>query len=228
MTADLKEVKKKIIEEWHAALPQLTTFAQNKLYKKIGPVVIGIELIRLRWSEEYRPYFVMYPLWKKDLKTSLDTPIILHEYYNKKHLQFDIPYEKHHIYFSDVLQSINEQSLLPFDGDISLHKMFSAIAAYAATSPLSAAPTSYLQAMLQERRLEIALYISVADAQKVWEDLKKINWDTDHFKLCGVDPSQWLQGLPAKINNRADFLQQIATNLKDKKLEKLQSSALTS
>ena len=72
-----KEIKKKVTEEWLNAFPQLSAFTQNKLYKVVGPYVIGIELIKSPFTEGYSPYFVIYPLWKKDVKTSLDYPILL-------------------------------------------------------------------------------------------------------------------------------------------------------
>ena len=78
------KIKKEIFKAWQNAFPQLTLYSQNNLYKKVGPIIIGIELIRLPRTEEYRPHFVMYPLWKKDILTCLSIPIILKEYKNKK------------------------------------------------------------------------------------------------------------------------------------------------
>jgi len=222
-----KEVKKKVIEDWQNAFPQLALYAQDKLYKVVGATVIGLELIKLPRTEEYRPHFVVYPLWKKDVKASLDFPFILKEYSNKKGLQYSIPYERHSAFFSDVIESVKKQTPLPFDSNISLKKIVSVIDEHSKTPPLSAAPNSYLQAALQEAKLKIALFVGVTEAQSVLEQINKRSWDTNHFKACGVDVSKWLQSLQEVTTNRDEFLKQIEANKQDKKISQLKSSELT-
>lgn len=222
-----KEVKKKVIEDWQNAFPQLALYAQDKLYKVVGATLIGLELIKLPRTEEYRPHFVVYPLWKKDVKASLDFPFILKEYSNKKGLQYSIPYERHSAFFSDVIESVKKQTPLPFDSNISLKKIVSVIDEHSKTPPLSAAPNSYLQATLQEAKLKTALFIGVTEAQSVLEQINKRNWDTSHFKACGVDVNEWLQSLQTTISNRDEFLKQIEANKQDKKISQLKSSELT-
>lgn len=222
-----KELKKKVIEDWQNAFPQLSLYAQDKLYKVVGSIVIGLELIKLPRTEEYRPHFVMYPLWKQNVKTSIDIPIILKEYYNKKGLQYSIPYEKHSVFFDDVLDSVKKQSPLPFEGNISLKKIIAVLDEYSKTPPLSAAPNSYLQAVLQEAKLKIALSISDVEAQSVLEQIRKKSWDVNHFKACGVDVNEWLQSLKDTVINRDEFLKQIEANKQDKKISQLKSSELT-
>ena len=222
-----KEVKKKVIEDWQNAFPQLALYAQGKLYKVVGATLIGLELIKLPRTEEYRPHFVVYPLWKKNVKASLDFPFILKEYSNKKGLQYSIPYERHIAFFSDVIESVKKQTPLPFDSNISLKKIVSVIDEHSKTPPLSAAPNSYLQATLQEAKLKTALFIGVTEAQSVLEQINKRNWDTNHFKACGVDVNEWLQSLQTTISNRDEFLKQIEANKQDKKILQLKSSELT-
>nr|WP_121273825.1 hypothetical protein [Pedobacter schmidteae] len=222
-----KVIKEKVIEDWQNTFPQLSMYAQDKLYKVVGSIVIGLELIKLPRTEEYRPHFVVYPLWKQNVKASIDIPIILKEYYNKKGLQYSIPYEKHSVFFGDVLDSVKKQSPLPFEGNISLKKVIAVLDEYSKTPPLSAAPNSYLQAVLQEAKLKIALSISSEEAQSVLEQINKRSWDANHFKACGVDVNEWLQILHTTITNRDEFLKQIETNKQDKKIAKLESSELT-
>ena len=227
MAGDLKEAKKKVVKEWQNAFPQLTLYSQNKLYKIIGAIVTGIELIKLPRTEEYRPHFVIYPLWKKDVKACLDVPIILQEYYNRKGLQFSIPYEKHGIYFEEVLGSVKKQTPLSFAGDVSLKKLFDIIDEYSKMPPLSASPNSYLQAKLQEARLEIALCISSNnEVQNVLAQIQKRKWNIGHFAMWNIDFNEWLKGLQEKVNHSKEFLNRIAVNKQDKKLEKLQQSEL--
>lgn len=222
-----KEIKKKVIEDSLNALSQLSLYAQDKLYKVVGSIIVGLELIKSPFSDNYSPYFVIYPLWKKDVKASLDYPILLKEFQNKKGFQYDIPYERHGMFFNDVLDSIRKQSPLPFEGNISFKKLIAVLDEYSKTPPLSAAPNSYLQAALQEAKLKIALFIGVTEAQSVLEQINKRSWDTNHFKACGVDVNEWLKSLKETIANRDEFLKQIEANKQDKKIAKLQSSELT-
>ena len=62
---DIKYIKKKISDDWGNAFPQLSKYTQNKYYKILGSLLIGIELIKLPRVEEYSPHFVIYSLfWK--------------------------------------------------------------------------------------------------------------------------------------------------------------------
>jgi len=222
-----KETKKKVIGDWQNAFPQLSFYAQNKLYKVVGSIVIGLELIKSPFTVTYSPYFVMYPLWKEDIKASLDYPILLKDFKNKKGFQYDIPYEKHSTFFNDVLDSIKKQSPLLFEGNVSSKKLMFVLDEYSKTPPLSAAPNSYLQAVLQEAKLKIALSISSEEAKSVLEQINKRSWDINHFKACGVNVNEWLQSLRITIINRDEFLKQIEANKQDKKIAKLGSSELT-
>lgn len=221
------ETKREVIADWRKAFPQLSFFAQNKLYKAVGPIIIGLELIKSPFTSAYSPYFVIYPLWRKGIKATFDYPILLKEFKNGKGIQYDIPYEMHRIVFEDVLSSISRQILLSFEGDISFKKLEAVLDEYSKTPPLSAAPNSYLQALLQEAKLKIALSISSEEAQSILEKIRMKNWDLNHFKACGIDFNEWMQSLKNTIINRDEFLKQIEVNRGDKKILQLNSSQLT-
>lgn len=221
-----KAIKKRVFEDWQNAFPQLTLYSQNKLYRDIGPCVLGIELIKSPHAESYSPYFVLYPIWKKDIKASLNYPIFLSDFKNKKGYQYDIPYEKHNVFFDEVVNSVKNQTPLPFEGNISLKEIATAIEDSSQKPPLSAAPNSYLQAVLQEAKFKTALFISNEEAQKVFDQINKRSWDLNHFKACGVNVNEWLQSLQTTITNRDEFLKQIEANWQDKKISQLKSSEL--
>jgi hypothetical protein len=226
-----KKIKKKVIDDWQNAFPQLTIYAQNKLYKVVGSCVLGIELIKSPHTESYSPYFVIYSLWGNrlgnDIKACMSGPILLRDFKNKKGYQYDIPYEKHNVFFYDVVDSIKNQTPLPFEGNISLKLLASSIEDSSQKPPLSAAPNSYLQALLQEAKFKTALFISSEEAQKVFYQINKRSWDLNHFKACGVNVNEWLQSLQTTITNRDEFLKQIEINKQDKKISQLNSSELT-
>jgi hypothetical protein len=222
-----KEIKKKVIKDWQNAFPELTMYSQNKLYKVVGPIVTGIELIKLPHSDEYRPHFHMYPLWRENVAKCLDYPIYLHEYYNRRRFQYNIPYENHAVFFNDAVATIKTETSLSFKDNISLNKVLDALDEYARTSYLRAAPDSYLQAALQANKLKIALFINAVKAKSIFDEIKIRNWDMHHFKACGIDINEWIQGLKETIDNREEFLKRIAINKQDKKILKLQCSELT-
>jgi hypothetical protein len=220
-------IKKKVNDDWQVVFPQLALYTQNKFYKVVGPCVLGIELVKSPHKESYSPYFVIYPMWKKDVKTSFEYPIFLQDLKNKRGFEYDIPYEKHNIFFDEVLDSVKKQAPLPFEGNLSFKNLLLALEDSCKRPPLSAAPNSYLQAMRQEAKLKIALFISIQEAQSVFEHINKRVWDVNHFKSCGVDLNEWLQSLQEVIIKRNDFLKQIDLNKQDKRISRLKSSELT-
>lgn len=221
-----KAVKEKVMTDWAAAFPQLTEYSSEKLYKIVGPLVTGLELIRLRGTEAYRPHFVVYPLWKNDGKDNLDKPLFLREYLDKRRLQFSIPYEKHAIFFKEVSENVEENTPLPFRGDISLRTFFSYADAESRRPPLSASSDSYFQGMLQASKARCALYIDQYKAQEVFNDMKLRNWNKTHFAACKVDVGLWLDELQSEINSRVSFLERIEANKQYGKMSKLKISEL--
>ncbi len=222
-----KALKKNVIEDWQNAFPQLTMYAQNKLYKVVGSCIFGIELINSPHTESYSPYFVLYSLWGNDIKSCLASPLLLMDFKNEKGYQYDIPYKKHSLFFDELVNCIKNQTPLPFEGNISFKKIATAIENSSQKPPLSASFNSYLQAVLQEAKFKIALFISSEEAQKVLEQINKRSWDLNHFKACGVNVNEWFQSLQMDITNRATFLKQIEVNKQDKKIAQLKNSELT-
>ena len=226
MSEDLKVIKKKITEDWLNAFPQLTELTQNKFYKIVGLTIIGIELIKLPRTENYRPHFVVYPIWKSDLKTCLDSPIILQEFYNKKGLQFSIPYDKHNFYFSEVLESAKKQILLPLDKDVPLKTMMDLINTRFSDTLIKV--HSGKQAALYEFKIYIALYLDSNEVQDILEQIQKESkkWNMQLFEAWYGSYDKWLQGLKERINHRNEFIAQVFSNRQDKRLEKLNQSEL--
>lgn len=227
MIENLKDLKKQVAKDWQCAFPQLTVFAHNNFYKMVGPIIAGLELIKLPRTEEYRPHFVCYPLWKQNLDACFEFPIILKEFYNKKGLQISIPYLKHADNFSDLVIVVKEQMPIPLEGDVSLKRLFYVFDEYAKYSTLGAAPNSYLQARLQEAKLEIALILDDEyHVQTVISQIQTMNWDKAHFSLWKVDLSLWLQRLSEKINDREKLITKAEQNMQEKKLKNLHRSEL--
>lgn len=225
MAEDIKEIRKKVNQDWQSAFPELTKYAQNKFYKVVGSLIVGLELIKLPRADEYRPHLVIYPLWKGELKECLNAPDILLEFKNKKGLQFSIPYDRHSSCFDEVLGAIKKQSPITFEGDIKLKSLFSLIDAYSKEPPLGAAPNSYLQAKLMEFKYGITLASSDDKlVKKIFSDIEKRKWDVEHFAMWNIKVDTWLKALRNLDKN--NVVENVNKNKSDKKLEKLTVSAL--
>ncbi|WP_261511579.1 hypothetical protein [Chryseobacterium paludis] len=219
-------IKKQVIQDWINNFPELSLYGTDKLYKVIGPVIIGLELIKLPRTEEYRPHFVIYPLWKEKTESTLKVPILLIEYDNKKGLQYNIPYKNHYTSFYEALDSIKKQTPLSFTANITLKQLESVLDKYSKSRPLSAAPNSYLQALLHEAKLRVALFIGVKEAEGILDEIIKREWDTKSFNNWKIDMIDWFKSLHEIIANRDEFLKQIEVNKLDKKISKLNRSEL--
>jgi len=221
-----KLFKKQVIEDWQLAFPQLTKFSQDKIYKTVGPVVMGIELVKLPYTDEYRPHFVIYPLWKEGIAKTLDIPIVLMQYYNDKRLQLNIAYDRHSTILHEAVELIIKQTPISFTGDIMLEDLLSVLNDYSKIPPLSAAPNSFSQASLWADKLKIALYISKDRAKRLLDEIEKKQWDQKSFHNRNITIQSWLTSLNEIISNRADLIKQIEINKQDKKIAKLASSEL--
>ncbi|GAA0882182.1 hypothetical protein GCM10009120_07790 [Sphingobacterium siyangense subsp. cladoniae] len=215
------ETKKRIAEDWLHSFPQLSRYQANKFYKIIGPVVIGVELIKLPRTEEYRPHYVMYPLWRANLKQCLDAPIILSEFKNNKNLQYNIPYESNHKDFQDAIFQAKSQRPTLISDRISYKEILSEIKHYAENSYLKASPNSYWQALLKEAQLIICLYVDSEEANAVLKDIRDVDWNVAHFKNNGVDKAIWIEEMGNLLKQCDSVLSQIRLNQKDSKICKL-------
>lgn len=224
---DLKEIKKKVASDWENALQQLTIYSQNKFYKIVGPMIIGVEAVNIPAIKGYRPHFVVYPLWEMDIKGCLDTPLVYRYISTKKGLQFDIPYLMHTTYFQEALDCVQKQVLLPFNRDFSLEMLFQMIDAQNDNILVSSSPV--VQADHLKLKLFSALYVNdVITINKILDEIKQASekWLPNLFEWRFGSFDTWFQSLQDKVNRREEFLERIAHNKQDKKLEKLRCSEL--
>lgn len=116
---NLSKIKKRIKEDWLNSFPELSPYNQNSFYKICGCKIIGIELIRIRSEEKYRPYFVCYSLSSENIKECLKGTQVLKplklEYSGNL---LDIPYSEHSICLPIAIELMNNQIPVPLKGDI--------------------------------------------------------------------------------------------------------------
>ena len=219
------KIKKEIVQKWNLEFPNLSQFAQNKLYKILGSIVGGIEIFNQPRSDDYRPYIVWYPLWKSNLKECFREPIILQEIRNKKGMLYDIPYKENETYFKEVVINTKQQLSFSFSGNISLLELFRLIDSQFSHTLIKTSPVG--QANLLEGKLLCALYVNDIQAiEQVWAEINKTSksWLPSLFEWKYGKLDIWLQNLQTTISNRDEFLKQIEANKQDKKILQLKKA----
>ncbi|MFS4446119.1 hypothetical protein [Maribacter sp. 2307UL18-2] len=223
--------KKQISKDWLDAFPELRIYSANRFYKILGPTIIGLELTKLPRVEHYRPHFVIYSLCGNnagnDLKSCMSGPILLRQFYNKKNLQFSIPYNDHSKYFQEVKAVVRDQAEICTEGNYPLGKAIQALKEYSKKPPMGVSPNSYLQAMFYEALLKITLYCdSLKEISTILDIIESRKWDAKHFKLFGTDIDSWLNNIVEISQNQSQIISIVNTNLKDLRLTKLLKSEL--
>lgn len=220
-------IKKEIIRDWSDNFADLSVYTQNKLYKICGAFLLGIEILSLPRSEDYRPIFVCYPLWKTDIRRCLEEPVFIQEIYNKKGFQFNIPYAKHIIFFQEAVECTKRQASILGHQDISIKQLFEVIDKQFSQGIVRASPVG--QVKLFEAKFLGALYVNELNMCKdIFGELNKLvrNYNPDFLEWKYGKLDAWLQNLHDVITHRDEFLKQIEINKQDKKIAKLQSSEL--
>lgn len=223
MVEDIKEIKKSIKDNWINAFPELSAFTQNKFYKIIGCLVIGIETVNIPNISGYKPHFVVYPLWKNDVKKCLDGSYLHICILNKKGLEFSIPYLKHSALISEAIECYKIQIPVTLNGDATLKSLFDLTDSL--YNDILVKSNSAQQAKLFELKFYTALYVgNFVQVQYVLTQIQQANknWNMQMFEIWYGKFDVWIQGLQEKINNREEFLMQIEANKQDKKIAKLQ------
>lgn len=119
--------KTKVIKYWLENFPGLTKHTGTKLYTKVGPTISGIEIINLPRVQEYRPHFVLYPLYRKNIKECLRYPDLMFEIENVsgpgKHKQYDLPFEIESVSAESVIKDAKSEIGFAFDTAVSLYQI---------------------------------------------------------------------------------------------------------
>lgn len=223
------QTKKQVARDWLSEFTSLKDYAQDKLYKIIGPLVSGIEIFKLPRKDDYRPYFVCYPLWKEGEKACLEEPFILQEIFRSDRSQFSIPFVSHKDLFSEAVVCAKRQIPISLDADVPVTEVYRMVEMQFSDVLVRASPV--MQSKLYELAFCVALYVGddrsrsqitskVHRASKTWTK-QLFDWKYGSF-------SQWMQQLQAKKDSRDLFVSEIADNRFSGKLSLLSRSELSS
>ncbi|WP_413512604.1 hypothetical protein [Myroides odoratus] len=219
--------KKEIINDWASNLAELTIYSSNKLLKIYGLFVLGIELFKLPGEEKYRPIFVCYPLWKKDVKKCLEEPVFMQEICDHKGLQFDVLYKKHGDLLQEALVCTKEQASILDNKSVTLEQLVEVIEKQFSEGIVKASPVG--QVKLLEAQFLAAVYGNdVKLAKKILDRIRKlvVAYDPKFLEWKYGKLDNWLTDLELIIISREKLLDQIEINKQDKKIAKLKSALL--
>ncbi|MCG2617455.1 hypothetical protein LZZ85_24365 [Terrimonas sp. NA20] len=220
-------VKKEIAKKWVTEFPELKIFAQNKLYKVVGPFVGGVEIFKQPGSDDYRPYIAWYPLWKSDIKECFKEEAILQEVRNSKGILCDIPFEENDKYFADVADKVKQIPSSLLFGNVFLSNVFELIDRQFSHTLVKSSPVE--QAKLLQVKLFSALYVNgISAVENVFEEVIKasLNWRLDLFEWKYGKLDDWLQKLKEVQLSRDEIMHRIRINKEDKIIRQLNSFEL--
>lgn len=221
-----KELQKRNVEDWLSAFPQLSAYTPSKLYKVVGCCIIGIELVKLPFSDEYRPHFVIYKLWGKCLEECLSGPMLMVQLHNKKGLQFNIPYIEHDLLFHDVVECFKKQVTIPMNGDVPLKTFIKFVDHYFNSESLVKI-NPVQQALLCKLKFYSLLYAG-GKPEKTLKQILSLSkkWDMSFFESQIGSFDSWFQILKNDMCHKDDFMNGILLNKQNPKIKKLHSSEL--
>jgi hypothetical protein len=233
MTTDIKEIKKKIGPDWQSRFPGLGKYSSNKLYKIIGPLVAGIELITIPRMECYRPHIVIYPLWGNvlgtDVKACMEYPAIMFQLLNKKNLQFDVPFAKHELLIDEAAECLRQSIPFSFESDVKLDDLYELIDKHSRHILIRSDDGKL--ARMEVIKLFTALYAgNDAYVKKIWDNIHNnaSHWNPVRLAFEFGNADSWLVRLQQTQENKQEFIHLIENNKKDKDLAKLQQGLLIS
>jgi hypothetical protein len=216
--------KKHVTNSWLDHFPQLSAYSQVKLYKILGPVIIGIDIIKLPRTDEYRPHFVIYPLWKIDETKCLEMPVAIKDIRRRDGFQLDIPYKDQEKLKNEAFEMTSEQTI-SLSQDVSINDLFNFIDDVLKTGRRGPIP----EANAFEVKLFASVYIGDwTRTENILDELYESgkSWPPFGFDFIFGPFDQWYKSLEDKVRNRDLFLKGIAKNLETPKLSKLKRSEL--
>ncbi len=213
----ISQEKTKVSKMWLKGFPHLKRFNQNSLLAIAGPFLYGVELVKIPYQDEYRPYFVLYSLLGSSLQECLNYPILLLTPRNERDLQITISY-------SDSKNSQKAFKLMKDQFPIESEETLESTAIHSLIEDQLKKET--IKISLQQPELLELLYFShfynlQDEAFEVIERIKMESegWDKKRFELLYGNFNEWL--IKLENTNREDLLKSLVVIRNNKKLKKL-------
>ncbi|MEL0455919.1 hypothetical protein WJN01_06745 [Flavobacteriaceae bacterium SZ-1-7] len=218
---------KHVKEEWLKAFPNLCPTGSNKFFEILGPMIVGIELVKLSYGDEYRPYMVVSSFWntgiiknklESDFKRRISTPNIYSSLTHSDGRGFNIGY-----YDTSLIKEASSQikeRFLPLGQNVSINTFFNYLDFYKDSS--KQAQTSAGEARLLEFKYLVAKYSDDENLSnqimQCIETGRKV-WDMEHFEKWIGNYDAWVKKLEnISRNELLDVVNKFKLNSQIKKL----------
>lgn len=213
---------------WLQRFQGLKFYSNGKLYQVLGPAISGLELIRLPFGSGYRPHFVVYPLWRGDLKICLKYPVFMCEFYDLRGRQFNLPFEDPNEKYKAAQEIIFKEVGKMLGGDFDFVSCEAMISEFPMREPTYGRhPARFVE--LLELRLSMALYVDdTSTVSRVLSEIKKFSRSSDLKVMHDWfgDFDQWMTALERRVENPGDFLGALAENRGHPKIARLMVSEI--
>ena len=222
---------KEIFNDWKGAFPLLYKVKPFTLYEILGPLLLGIELEKSRFSECYRPYLSVSGLWGSDVSNfkgklkDFDCAFYPEIYFplnNSLKIRdtYFVDYEEHKALFSQMIAEIKNQ-FPPLEKNVKKEELLNFINWYRNNNDLIKGGSN-LDAQLLEFRYILGLYFNdydlIANTEKEIDNERE-KWDKRIFVLKFGDYNEWLNKI--KTLQRQDLLNSILRVTNNEKLRNL-------
>lgn len=209
--------------EWLEEFHGLNPVSKNKLYKTVGPFILGIELVKIPRIEAYKPYFVIYPLYDTTIKDCLSRSLFLIEFRNNRDRSFEIRYDDKFGQLKVAQESVKKN--LTFD----LNEPFIAYDSF--IELIDYYLYKYDHGMFRNHSgnranmLEIKFYASLLTSKNSEAILQEIDsdqksWDMVLFNNLHGDYKTWFNKLVENLSDSSLFFEAVNRNKIDKKISK--------
>ena len=216
----MKNEIKEISIGWQNAFPDLTRMTPKRFVRIVGCFAVEIYLYDC-FSSSYKPYVILYPLWKEGARNCFDIPYIYREVENRKGLQFSIYYSNNEE-FEEAVECTKRQGTLFNQTDIRIDELFSYIDNYSQDSLVITRDIEISK--LFELKLRCALYINNGALLKAIKKELLIavkSWDQEDLNYNYGSFDNWLKEMLSIEIQREEMLLRIKENLQEKKLKNL-------
>jgi hypothetical protein len=222
-----KVLQKKMMNDWREEFHEFKLYTPVKLFKVVGPLVMGIEMQNLLGNEEYRPHLSCYGLWGEGLNDSLKCPAVYVEHHNRKGLQFNIEYRVHIASsgMPEFGEMLREQVSVPFVGDVTLAQLHLELDKYIERYKVSYPIIMDAMGM----KVKSALYVGEDKmAEELYNHLVAFtrDWYHPYDEHFPERRKAWLAAIQNTLDHRDDFMRIIEENLMHPKIAKLNKAAL--
>ena len=202
----------------------LTAVSQSKYYKIVGCFAIGFELMKI--YGEIKPYFVIYPLWREDVKMCFCVSYLYHCIEDSKGLDYSLPISKMLEKKEEIF--LNAEKYMGFDLTKDIHKnqildifdkyLYNKYLNEYSTNPVEQDSIFILKTFMATYLNDQSLFDDILASMKSMEDYARKN--PQRFEqLFGKRYDFWKEDLVSVFSNRQIIIEKINANIANGKIK---------